>query len=134
MKKGLIILFSILALLIVIAVITIKGFSKQFDALLKDIDVQFGTMETLALTEIPDGVYEYRYGSIPVFAELRVHVKDHRIEQIEMLNQSSGPGYDALETIDRILAAQQPKVDVVSGATSSSKVIMIATYKALKQE
>ncbi len=134
MKKGLIILFSILALLIVIAVITIKGFSKQFDALLKDIDVQFATMENLTLAEIPDGVYEYRYGSIPVFAELRVHVRDHRIEQIEMLNQSSGPGYDALETIDRILAAQQPKVDVVSGATSSSKVIMIATYKALKQE
>ncbi|MCK4813800.1 MAG: FMN-binding protein [Candidatus Marinimicrobia bacterium] len=39
-----------------------------------------------------------------------------------------------METIDRILAKQQPAVDVVSGATISSKCIMIATYKALQIE
>ncbi|MGB7055012.1 MAG: FMN-binding protein [bacterium] len=51
-----------------------------------------------------------------------------------MTEQRSGPGYEALETIDRIIGAQSPNVDVVSGATGSSKSIMIAVQNALTRK
>ena len=41
------------------------------------------------------------------------------------------PGYEALATTERIEAAQSPRVEAVSGATSSSRSIMVATYRAL---
>ncbi len=50
---------------------------------------------------------------------------------IGQLQKSTGPDHEALDTIDRILEKQQCKVDVVTGATTSSKVIMVATYWAL---
>jgi uncharacterized protein with FMN-binding domain len=134
MKKGVIILFGILLILIVVVVAGVLGFKQQFESLLEDIDREYAAMGTLDLSEIPDGTYSYRFGKIPVFADLSVHVKEHVITDITMNEQSSGPGYDALETLDRIIEKQQTKVDVVTGATHSSKCIMIATYKALKTE
>ncbi len=134
MKKGTIIFLSIISILIVIIVVVIAGFNQQFNALLKDIDTEFATLENIYLSDIPDGIYQYRYGKIPVIVDVSVHVKNHIIESISINDQFSGPGYEALETIDRILAKQQPAVDVVSGATISSKCIMIATYKALQIE
>ena len=45
-----------------------------------------------------------------------------------------GPQYDAKDMTNRIVAAQSPKTDAVSGATGSSKVIMIAVYDALTKK
>ncbi|MCF7833237.1 MAG: FMN-binding protein [Candidatus Marinimicrobia bacterium] len=131
MKKGLSIFLGILIVIILIAVIGILSFNKQYKELLQDVDKEYASIENIDLTEIQDGEYNFRFGKIPVFVDLKVKVSDHAITSITMNEQSSGPGYEALETIDRILIKQQAKVDVVSGATTSSKVIMIATYNAL---
>jgi uncharacterized protein with FMN-binding domain len=72
------------------------------------------------------------FGSIPVTVDLDVTVKEHRIENVTIKKQSSGKGYEATETTQRIVNAQNPKVDVVTGATLSSKCIMVAAYKALQ--
>ena len=48
-----------------------------------------------------------------------------------MVKQDCGPGYEALDTIDRIIEAQSPKVDTTSGATGSSLCIQAAVYRAL---
>jgi len=134
MKKGVIILFSTLIILIVVVIAGIFGFKQQFESLLVDIDREYAALAKVDLSAIPDGVYSYCFGKIPVYADLSVHVKDHVITGITMNEQSSGPGYDARETMDRIIKKQQAEVDVVTGATFSSKCIMIATYKALTAE
>ena len=133
MKKGLSIFLAILFVIILIALGGILTFNKQFKVLLEDVDNEYASIEQIDMTNIQDGEYSYRFGKIPVFVDLKVNVKDHAIESITIKEQSSGPGYDARETIDHILSKQQPKVDVVTGATISSKVIMIAVYKALEE-
>jgi len=133
MKKGLSIFLAILIVIIIIAVVGILSFNKQYKALLVDVDKEYALIEKIDMMEVQDGEYSYRFGKIPVVADLIVIVKDHAITSITMNEQFSGPGYEALETIDRILLKQEAKVDVVSGATTSSKVIMIAAFKALKE-
>ncbi|MGD9379779.1 MAG: FMN-binding protein [candidate division WOR-3 bacterium] len=88
-------------------------------------------IEDVDLTQIEDGVYAGEFGEFLVDVKLEVTVMDHEITGIEIIEQRAGPGYEALETIDRIVEAQSPNVDVVSGATGSSKSIMIAVQKAL---
>lgn len=83
------------------------------------------------LTQIANGVYTGEFGDFLVDVQLEVTVKDHKIEKIEIIKQRSGPGYEAIETVDRIIDAQSPKVDVVTGATGSSRSIMIAVQSAL---
>lgn len=68
-----------------------------------------------------------------MFVDLEVYVSAHRIDSIRIVEQSSGPGYNASETLGRILEKQQPRVDIVTGATISSKCLMVAANKALMQ-
>jgi uncharacterized protein with FMN-binding domain len=83
------------------------------------------------LTQIADGIYNGEFGDFLADVELKVTIKDHKIEKIEIIKQRAGPGYEAIETIDQILDAQSPKVDMVTGATGSSRSIMIAVQSAL---
>ncbi|MEA2077576.1 MAG: FMN-binding protein [Candidatus Marinimicrobia bacterium] len=132
MRKGLIIFLSVIIVIAIITFVGILSFNKQYKALMEDVDKEYAAIEKIDLSQIEDGEYNYRFGKIPVFADVKVIVDDHNIVSITMSEQSSGPGHEALETIDRILLKQEVKVDAVTGATTSSKVIMIATYKALK--
>ncbi|MDD4178598.1 MAG: FMN-binding protein [Candidatus Margulisbacteria bacterium] len=84
------------------------------------------------LAKIPDGVYSGSYGDFVIFTSLEVTVKNHRITKITIKKQDCGKGYEALATIDRIIKAQSPKVDAVTGASSSSRCIMIAVDRALR--
>jgi uncharacterized protein with FMN-binding domain len=109
-------------------------FKNQYNKLMQEIDEEFAAMDKIDLTTIENGNYQYRFGRIPNIVDLTVTVDNNKITSITINEQLSGPGYDALETIDRILVKQQPKVEAVTGATSSSKVIMIAVQKALTEE
>lgn len=89
-------------------------------------------IEHVDLAGVPDGSYEGEFGDFLVHVKARVKVAAGRIESVEIVDQRCGPGYEAKETVDRILAAQSPVVDVVSGATGSSRCIMAAVYRALR--
>ena len=134
MKKGLSIFLVILGVLVLILLIGVLQFNKQYKELLKEVEIEYALIDTIDMSHIEDGVYKAQFGKIPVSIDLQVTVKDHKIQTIEVLEQSSGPDHEALETIDRIISKQQPKVDIVSGATTSSRVIMIAVHKALGQK
>ncbi len=131
MKRGIIVLFSILLILIIIVIAGMHHFKKEYSSFFDEINHEYGRIGNVDLSEVPDGVYRYHYGRIPVYVDLSIHVKDHAIDSIVIHEQSSGPGYEARETVDRMLRQQQMKVDAVTGATISSKCIMIAGYKAL---
>ncbi len=131
MKKGLTIFLITIGVLVLIVLAGVLHFNNQFKAFLKDLDQEYAKIEKVDLTQLPDGEYHGRYGKIPVMFDLEVIVRNHQIDKIIVVEKSSGPDHDAPETMDRIIKAQQCKVDVVTGATTSSKAIMVAAYKAL---
>ena len=64
---------------------------------------------------------------------LREEGKDRKRDLgIDIKEQNCGQGYGARGTIDRIILKQSPKVDAVTGASSSSRCIMIAVDQALR--
>lgn len=127
-KKILIVLGIFLILVIVFGV---AFFFRARQMVQKIESVQ---LEDVDLTQINNGVYPGEFGDFLVDVHLEVTVKDHKIDKVEIIKQRAGPGYEAIETIDRIIETQSPNVDVVTGATGSSRSIMIAVQKALTGE
>jgi uncharacterized protein with FMN-binding domain len=82
-----------------------------------------------------DGVYTGSYSNWPNGAKVRVTVKDGRIESVEVVRHfSSWKGWPVNTIIpQRIVETQSTRVDVVSGATNSSVVVMNAAEKALEK-
>ena len=83
---------------------------------------------------LADGIYEGRYRSGPVKVVACVNIKNGRIIKIELLKHATWKGKLA-ETIipDRIIQNQSTRVDAVSGATISSRVIMNAVQNAINK-
>lgn len=85
------------------------------------------------LSAVKDGAYEGEQVGDLVSAKVEVVVKDGAITEIKLLKHRHGPWHGANSIVGRVIAAQSLKVDVVSGATSSSKVILKAIEKALEK-
>jgi uncharacterized protein with FMN-binding domain len=83
-------------------------------------------------TRIKDGIYHGNYSTFPVSAEVSVTVKDHKITGIELVKHVNGQGKAAEVITEKVTKAQTLDVDIVSGATYSSKVILKAIENALK--
>lgn len=83
------------------------------------------------LSKINDGTYHGKYGEFPVAVELDVTVIDHKLTKIVITKHDNGQGKPAEAIIDDVLLAQSLKVDVISGATYSSKTILLALLNAL---
>ena len=83
------------------------------------------------LTEVVDGTYTGSYKVFPITAEVKVIVKNHQITAVELLKHQSGQGAPADKILDQIIEAQTLKVDVISGATYSSKIILKAVENSL---
>ncbi len=84
------------------------------------------------LSQVADGVYQGAYDSGPVIVDVEVTVKNHAIRGIKLIRHRNGQGAAAEPIIDKVVSAQSIKVDVVSGATMSSNVILLAIEDALK--
>ena len=84
---------------------------------------------------IADGVYngEYNLSSTPIKVTLEVTVLNRQITKINMIKHICSPiGKKAERIIDQVITAQSLDVDVVSGATGSSKAILKAVENALQ--
>ena len=82
-----------------------------------------------------DGIYRgnYNMSSTPNKATVEVFIHDHQIIKIDILEHScSSIGKKAEKIIESIIAYQSLSVDVISGATSSSKTILKAVENALQ--
>ena len=84
------------------------------------------------MTRVPDGTYEGHCDTLLVSVDLSVAVKDHKITEVELLEHKNGKGKPAEVITDKVIQAQSLLVDTVSGATSSSKVILKAIENALE--
>lgn len=128
MKKKYIILLSVLVVVIgAYAAITIVKSNIEANLnQLKDI-----TVSNIDLSKINDGVYTGSYKVFPVTAEVKVTVNNHTIKQIDLIKHVNGQGTPAEILPGKVVEAQSLKVDIVSGATYSSKVILKAIENAL---
>lgn len=88
-------------------------------------------LHTPDLQKVADGKYEGSYQVFPVDVTARVTVKAHRIVSVELLKHFNGQGNAAEAITNRIIEAQTPEIDVISGATYSSKTILKAVETAL---
>lgn len=89
------------------------------------------TFDEIDLSKIDDGIYEGQCDTGVVRARVRVTVRDHQMESIELLEHENGRGTPAEAILDQMVRTQTTAVDAVSGATSSSKVIRKAVENAL---
>jgi uncharacterized protein with FMN-binding domain len=129
MKKLFVSMGAIAAVLLVIAALFMVRY-RTMASRVESANEQVGPVD---LSTVPDGTYEGEFGEFLVFVRLNVTVRDHRITDVEIVEQRCGEGYEATETLERIVQAQSPRVDAVTGATGSSMAIMIAAHRALTE-
>ena len=87
------------------------------------------------LTEkLLDGIYEGSYSGFPNKAVVKVTIENNKIVDIEIVKHRELMGGKAEGIIpERIIEQQRTDVDVVTGATNSSLVIMNAVQKAVEK-
>ncbi len=125
--KVLIIIGSVVVVLVVAGIIAFSIIGKNLEALktveVKDIDI----------SSVADGTYTGSYNAFPVTAEVSVTVKGHEITDIVIKSHGHGPDHGADAITGEVIEAQSLKVDAVSGATMSSKVMLLAIEDALEK-
>jgi len=101
----------------------------------------YGKSETLNLTindvnlsQKSDGKYTGEYVKGRFNYKVEVIVRNNKIESIKILNQTSTSYLNALDIIiKRVIEKQSLNVDVVTGATATSKGLLKAIENALKK-
>ena len=91
------------------------------------------TVGDVPVSAVRDGTYQGSQRNFPVTAKVEVTVQDGRITGIELLRHFHGPDHGADAILDRVIANQSVRVDAVTGATYSSKVVLKAIESALAQ-
>ncbi len=128
MKKKLkIVLLVLLPLLFVISLFVFFLYYGKSDALnlvINDVN----------LSKTPDGTYIGSYGKGRFNYKVEVTVKDNKIVDIKILGKpkSSLEGIPQ-KMIERVLQSQSFRVDVITGATASSKAVLKAIENALNK-
>ena len=88
--------------------------------------------QDIDLSLVADGDYRGEFGYGSNMYEVEVKVIDHKIVAIEVVkNRDSEHAKKAEGVIERVIDAQSVQVDVVTGATTTSKAILKAIENAL---
>ncbi|MGB7594131.1 MAG: FMN-binding protein [Erysipelotrichaceae bacterium] len=126
-KKGIFITVGIIA-------IGALAFSGKYLLDLREYKQAMATVEikTLDLAKLEDGVYAGSYDAKIIAASVEVTLDEGKITKIELIKHKYEKGGPAVSVIDEIIAQQTLEVDVVSGATNSSKTILKAVENALE--
>ncbi len=80
---------------------------------------------------VPDGRYLGSFDGGLVKAEVELYASGGAITDIRLLRHDCGKGKPAELIVDRVVEAQSLRVDTVSGASYSSKVILRAIENAI---
>ena len=83
------------------------------------------------LSKIADGAYRGNSKVGPVKVTLVVNMHSGAMTSIQIIEHRNGLGKKAEVIVSRVIDAQSLNVDVVSGATASSKAILLAVENAL---
>lgn len=89
------------------------------------------SISNVDLSKIPDGTYTGSYDAIMISAKVGVTVSDHTINKIQLIYHKNERGKKAEAILGEVQSAQSLKVDTITGATNSSKVLLKAVQNAL---
>jgi uncharacterized protein with FMN-binding domain len=90
-------------------------------------------IEDIDFTVYEDGIYEgLYYYEDQIGAKVEVHIEDGNIRNIVLVEHVYGLGQKAESIIDEVILEQSLDVDYISGASTSSKVILLAIDDAMK--
>ena len=120
----------IIAAIIVIAGLVFAGFMIRIRQ--NQERAYTAVVETIDISTLADGTYTGTYNAFPVTAGVSVVIADHAIVSIDLIKHLNGQGEAAESIPQMVVDAQSLQVDTVSGATYSSKVILLAIQAALQ--
>jgi uncharacterized protein with FMN-binding domain len=89
-------------------------------------------INNMNLKNVSDGNYIGEYDVGYIYAKVEVTIKNGKITDVTLLEHRNERGKKAESITDTIVKKQKIKVDAVSSATNSSKVIMKAVENAFK--
>ena len=121
---------------LIIAVMALAVILVGANRLMARLEADLKALESKPIAQIDmgaleDGVYTGNFSLFPVSAQVDVTVKSHAITEIMLVKHTSGRGAAAEAIPGKVLEAQSLAVDSVSGATYSSRVILLAIENAL---
>ncbi|MDD4531788.1 MAG: FMN-binding protein [Candidatus Pacebacteria bacterium] len=128
MKKGLIIILGSFVLLIIAVVILVGVMQKSLD------ELTTRELSEINISEIPDGTYRGECSVFPVIVVVDVTVSSGAITEIVIVKHQNGQGTPAESIIDQVVSSQTLDLEVIAGATYSSKVILLAIENALLEQ
>ena len=91
------------------------------------------TFSEIDLKNIPDGTYIGDCNVEFIYAKVEATILDGKITNINLLKHKNGHGAKAESITNEIVSQQKIDVEVITGATNSSKVIKKAVENALNQ-
>jgi uncharacterized protein with FMN-binding domain len=127
-KAGIIIVISaafiIGAIFGVKYLINVKKYKQDITKIeIKDIDI----------SKIKDGVYTGEYDVNFISAKVEVKVENKKIKSITLIEHKNERGQAAEKIVNDVVQKNSIKVDTVTGATNSSKVILKSIEQALEE-
>ena len=128
MKKSYGILLWIVAVLVVLV---LGGAMAMKSVESKLIQLSAQAIPQMKITGIADGVYKGTYAVFPVKVVVDVTIARGRIVDVALLEHRQGQGKAAEMLIPQVVEAQSIQLDAISGATYSSKVILLSIANAL---
>lgn len=121
MKKWKIITITVVVLVVAMVLFATVGLKEALNLSIGSVD----------MASVADGRYVGEYHNGRFSNTVAVTVADHQITGVEAIKAADNRGAIVAELAGRILAAQQPNVDAVAGATASSKSFLKAVENAL---
>lgn len=128
MKKYIII--SVISIVVICSVLAINYLKRisNYKEKVNNIVIQ-----EVKLDNKKDGKYIGEFDADVISAKVEVEIKNKKISNINIIEHKNERGTSAEVIPQKVVDAQSLKVDVVSGATNSSKVILKAIDNALSK-
>ncbi len=125
-KYTILIFFLLLTVIVVVAFSGFVSYMKKGEQALNSI-----TFTDIDISALPNGTYTGDFEAGPVYAKVTVTITSGSITEIKLLEHQNGKGWTAEHILETIIEKQTTDVEVISGATYSSKVIRKAVEVAL---
>ena len=121
----------ITVILTIILVLGVFGVKYGIDFMYYEKVMPTVTIGSVDIASIDNGTYTGGFDAKIIAAEVEVTIESGKILDIKLLKHKYEKGGPATAIVDDIIRAQSLQVDVVSGATNSSKTILKSVENAL---
>jgi len=126
-------LYIIIAALVIMVISVAIFMVTVYPKIKEQADVRKMAINDIPLSDIIDGTFrgDFNYGDFTY--EVEVIVQEHIIKDIKILENRQDSEYarKATAVVNNVLKAQSLNVDVVTGATTTSKALLKAIENAL---